>query len=168
MQYPVPNNEEQRLKVLRGLGVLYTSRNAAFDALCREAANRFDCPIALITLVDQDYQWFKAVCGLDVCGTPREHAFCTHAILSDQVMVVPDARSDARFRSNPLVTDPPNIVFYAGAPLLYGDGIRLGTLCVIDHKPRTMSAEDVYALGEIADRVSGELWALAFAQEEVA
>lgn len=166
MPHLVPSNEEKRLEVLQSLGILDTGRDPQFDELCREAAKRFNAPIALITLVDRDRQWFKSACGLEADGTPREHAFCAHAIMSDHVMVVPDARIDTRFATNPLVIGPPHIVFYAGAPIVYGEGIRLGTLCIIDHEARQISADDVYTLGEIADRISGELWRIAFAGEE--
>ncbi|WP_075218153.1 GAF domain-containing protein [Mongoliimonas terrestris] len=166
MPHPVPPNEEKRLEVLQSLGIMDTERDPRFDELCREAAESFRAPIALITLVDRNRQWFKSTCGLDVNGTPREHAFCTHAIMSEHVMVVPDARIDRRFAANPLVIGPPHVVFYAGAPIVYGEGIRLGTLCIIDHKPRQISVDDVYTLGEIADRISGEIWSLAFASQE--
>jgi GAF domain-containing protein len=167
MVYPVPDNEDDRLRVLRGLSLIHTGYDPAFDDLCFEAAHLFAVPIALITLVDATEQRFKARCGLDIDGTPRDMAFCAHAIMTDDVMLVPDARLDPRFASNPLVTGAPGIVFYAGAPLLYGEGIRLGTICIIDTKPRNLSDTEMSLLVALADRVSGEIWARSFREVEL-
>lgn len=168
MTCPIPQNEEERLAALARVGLLDTARDPRFDALCREAAARFRAPVALISLMDRDRQWFKAACGLGIEGTSRSVAFCAHTVMSDRVMVVPDARSDPRFADNPLVTGWPHIVFYAGAPLVYGRSIRLGTLCVIDTVPRDFGPADEADLAEIADRVSGEIWAFASDRAEVA
>ena len=128
--------EAARLAALNSLGVLDTPPEPELDVITALAADRLDCPIALISLVDDYRQWFKSRHGLDVTETPRSIAFCHHAIQSPEVMVVPDARADARFAKNPLVTGPPHIRFYAGAPLMSRSGHNIGTLCVLDHQPR--------------------------------
>lgn len=134
----VGNSEEyQRLAALDRFEVLDTPPEPLFDSLTDLAARTFDVPICLISLVDQERQWFKSCVGLDVASTPRSISFCQHAISSDEVFVVLDAQRDDRFRNNPLVTGPPDIRFYAGAPLITPQGHRLGTLCIIDRAPRT-------------------------------
>lgn len=139
MKARLPTNEQDRLEALRAYEVLDSEPEAAFDDLVEVASQVFDVPIALITLVDEERQWFKAKVGLGVTETPRDHAFCAHAILAQETMVVPDATHDARFADNPLVTADPSIRFYAGAPLLTPDGHGLGTFCVIDSKPHVTS-----------------------------
>jgi len=129
-------SESKRLAALDRLEVLDTPSEPLFDSLTALAAQSFNAPIALISLVDQERQWFKACVGLDVGHTARDISFCQHAILSDEVFVVLDAAHDERFRDNPLVTGPPDIRFYAGAPLITPEGYRLGTICVIDTVPR--------------------------------
>lgn len=114
------------------------------------AARLLGCPIALVSLVDEKRQWFKSRVGLDVQETPREHAFCAHAILGSDVLVVPDATQDERFADNPLVTGDPSIRFYAGAPLWVGEGSSVGTLCVIDRKPREFDENDRQCLADLA------------------
>ncbi|WP_411289353.1 PAS domain S-box protein [Phenylobacterium sp.] len=128
--------EAARLATLREYQILDTGPEAVFDRITELAADLFDAPIALVSLVDKDRQWFKSMVGLDVHETPREQAFCAHTILTDEVMVVPDAELDERFRDNPLVLDDPLIRFYAGAPLTMPNGQRLGSLCIIDRNPR--------------------------------
>ena len=137
---PLPPNEGERLAALRDLRILDTAPEAHFDAVCSTAAALFSVPIALISLIENDRQWFKAKCGIAADGTSRDAAFCAYAILEDDVLVVEDAANDPRFAHNPLVTGEPGIRFYAGAPLVLNPGIRLGTLCIIDTKPRTFSA----------------------------
>ncbi|MDT0188618.1 GAF domain-containing protein, partial [Microbacterium sp. ARD31] len=131
---PIPprQHESRRLAALHRLQLLDTPPDPAFERIAQLAQTLFDVPIALISLLDEDRQWFKARCGLDVPGTPREQAFCNYTILHDSVFVVPDARSHADFALNPLVTGEPFIRFYAGAPLVVAPEIRLGSLCIID------------------------------------
>lgn len=136
---PLPPNEAERLAALRDLRILDTPAEDHFDAVCKAAAALFSLPIALVSLIDSDRQWFKAKCGTDVEGTPRDIAFCTYAILRDDVLVVEDATADPRFADNPLVMGGHSIRFYAGAPLVLRSGIRVGTLCVIDKRPRSFS-----------------------------
>ena len=143
--------EQDRLEALRGYNLLDTAPEPDFDALVRDAAVLFDAPIALISLVDEDRQWFKAVVGLEAVETPRSVSFCAHAIRSGDVYVVEDALCDPVFANNPLVKGDPNIRFYAGAPIETSDGHRLGTICVIDGKPRcTLTASQSQALKEFA------------------
>ena len=148
--YPVPPNEASRLAALRHYGLLDTSAEQSFDDFAQLASLICDTPIALVTLVDADRQWFKAKVGLEVSETPREQAFCTYAILGRQVMVVEDATADVRFAGNPLVLSDPNIRFYAGAPLIDREGFGLGTLCVIDRQPRQLTEERRRALEALA------------------
>jgi two-component system, sensor histidine kinase len=133
--------EAERLAALMEYELLDTPPEAPFDRVTALAADLFETPIAVISLIDSDRQWFKSAIGLDARQTPREHAFCDHTIRSDEVMVVPDAELDERFSSNPLVLDDPNIRFYAGAPLRLRSGHRLGALCVIDRSPRRALTE---------------------------
>jgi len=148
---PPPANEAARLASLRALGVLDTAPEPEFDALVAIAARLFGTPVSLISLVDAQRQWFKANLGLPgTSETPRDIAFCAHAILGDAPLVVPDAAADPRFRDNPLVTGEPGIRFYAGAPLTLADGTRAGALCVIDRQPRTLGPEQLDALQRLA------------------
>lgn len=137
---PTPADEPERLDCLQTLAVLDSQPETEFDVLVQAASIVCGTPISLLSLVDADRQWFKAAVGLDgVCETPRAISFCGHAILGEAVFEVPDARQDARFADNPLVTGQPGIRFYAGAPLRLGEGTAIGTLCVIDREPRTLS-----------------------------
>jgi PAS domain S-box-containing protein len=154
---PMAVNEADRLAVLQALRILDTPPEEQFDALCRTARRLFDVPIAVVSLVDADRQWFKARCGLDVDETSREVAFCAHAILADGVLVVEDASRDPRFRDNPLVTGGLKIRFYAGAPLVIERDIRVGTLCIIDTVARAFTGEDRRALQDLAWVVTEQL-----------
>lgn len=144
--YPVPENEAARLRTLRSYKILDTKPEERFDELTRLAALICGVPISLISLIDADRQWFKSRFGLDVQETPRAHAFCTHAIMQPEMFVVPDASQDERFAHNPLVTGDAHIRFYAGAPLAARDGHLLGTLCVIDREPHTLTPAQTDAL----------------------
>ncbi|BDA84272.1 hypothetical protein Sa4125_18140 [Aureimonas sp. SA4125] len=150
-------SEADRLRALRSLEILGTASSPELDRLCRMAQAVFGVPISLVTLVENDFQWFKAKCGLDIEGTSRDAAFCDKTIRGDVVMVVPDARADERFASNPLVTGEPFIRFYAGAPLILSPGVRLGSICIIDSKPRSVSGQEAEILNQLADAVVGEL-----------
>ncbi|MEO5698643.1 MAG: GAF domain-containing protein [Burkholderiaceae bacterium] len=150
--------ETLRLAALAGLNVLDTREDQAYDDLTRLAASRLNAPIALITLVDSDRQWFKSRVGLQVTETPREHSFCAHAIATpDEVFVVGDAKQDPRFAQNPLVVGDPGIRFYAGAPLVTSTGQSVGALCIIDREPRTIDAADIEELRFLARQVMNRL-----------
>lgn len=155
----LPAGERERLAALHRLGVLDTPPEAPFERIARLAARLLDAPIALVSLVDAHRQWFKARVGLDACETPREIAFCAHALGTPrELLVVPDAPADARFRDNPLVTGPPFIRFYAGAPILDHEGRALGTVCVIDRRPRAaLGATERAALADLADLAAEQL-----------
>lgn len=149
--------EEERLRALRGTGLLDTAPEARFDRITRVAAALAGTPVALISLIDADRQWFKSCVGLDVAETARDVAFCDHAIRTPEVTVAPDATLDPRFAANPLVTGDPHIRFYAGAPLVVG-GHAIGTLCVIDTAPRTTFDEaQQRALADLAALVVAEI-----------
>jgi diguanylate cyclase (GGDEF)-like protein len=158
-----PENEEARLKALHSLEILDTPHEERFDRLTRLATRMFDVPIALVSLIDGQRQWFKSSVGLDVSETSREISFCGHAILSDEVFVVEDAAEDERFADNPLVLQAPYIRFYAGCPLRCLDGSKLGTLCIIDTQPRIFNKEDMEALRDLTALAERELAAVQLA-----
>jgi GAF domain-containing protein len=150
--------ERPRLAELDRLQILDTLEEQAYDDLTRMAADVCAAPIALISLVDRDRQWFKSRVGMLARQTPREVAFCQHAIREPQkVMIVPDASRDERFRANPLVTGDPGIRFYAGAPLLGRAGHAIGTLCVIDTEPRELDPKQIETLQFLARQVMEKL-----------
>lgn len=160
----LPLDEARRLQALQDLELLDSLPEQAFDDLAELAKAICQVPIALVSLIDVDRQWFKACVGLDASQTPRDEAFCAHAILTpDELMVVPNAELDPRFATNPLVLHAPYIRFYAGAPIISPSGHPLGTLCVIDQTPRDLSAEQYSALQALARQV-GVLLGLREAQ----
>lgn len=154
---PIPANDADRLRVLRELLILDTPPEERFDRIVSFAAEEFDMPIALISLIDERRQWFKARVGLDVCETSREISFCGHAIVQPELFEVLDAALDPRFADNPLVVGAPYIRFYIGAPLVLPSGATVGTLCLIDTKPRQFDTLDRSILGTLRDLAVAEL-----------
>ena len=154
---PIPTDDEHRLQALRQMLILDTPPEERFDRVVRFAAEEFEMPIVLVSLVDEKRQWFKARVGIDACQTDRESSFCGHAITQPQIMVVPDAHQDERFHDNPLVVGPPHVRFYAGATLQLPGGQIVGTLCLIDQKPRTLDEFDLAILGSLRELVVSEL-----------
>ncbi len=156
----LPVTEQERLKALAALHLLDSPREERFDRITRIAANLLDMPIAIITLVDAERQWFKSTYGLAVQETPRSISFCGHAILGDSTFIIPNARLDERFWDNPLVVGGPEIRFYAGHPIQTGDGNKMGTFCVIDHKPRTLTNAELELITDLAMLAQNELTAM--------
>lgn len=154
---PKPDNEERRLRALRELEILETQEEEAFDELTFIASQICRTPIALVSLVDENRQWFKSHHGLDARETPRDLAFCAHAILQSEVLIVPDSEKDLRFHDNPLVVGEPRVKFYAGAPLTMAGGLRLGTLCVIDRTPRNLDPDQIRSLEALASQVVAQI-----------
>lgn len=154
---PASPGEAERLAALQRYQILDTAQELAFDRIVRLAARLLDVPIALISLIDAERQWFKARYGLEAPETPRAIAFCDHAIRGRDILVVPDAERDARFCDNPLVTGGMHVRFYAGAPLLTPDGFALGTICAIDRSPRDLNERDAAILAALAEQVVHEL-----------
>ena len=154
---PIPRDEAERLAALRDLEILDTPAEERFDRITRIAKHLFGVPIALISLVDKNRQWFKSRQGLDAPETPRNISFCGHAIVDREIFCIPDASQDKRFSDNPLVTAAPDIRFYAGAPLEVSGGHRIGTLCIIDQQPHDFTASDLQALRDLADWVQDEI-----------
>lgn len=143
---PLPKNEAARLTALKGLEILDTPEEPMFDEITKLASMICNVPISLVSLIDETRQWFKSHHGLNARETPRSLAFCSHAILGEEVFVIPNAKNDNRFKNNPLVNGDPNVIFYAGIPLALDDQIKLGTLCVIDNKPRELNEEQLQML----------------------
>jgi GAF domain-containing protein len=151
-----PANEQQRLATLRGYEILDTQPEAAFDDLTLLASYICQTPVALISLIDADRQWFKSKIGVSVTETSRDIAFCASAILQPDVFMVPDTSKDERFAENPLVVSEPKVRFYAGATLMT-QGQALGTLCVVDHVPRELTPEQLEALRALSRQVLAQL-----------
>jgi len=158
-----PPDEESRLQALRALNLLDTPPEERFDCLIRTARRLFDVPVALVSLVDANRQWFKSRAGLEVAETSRDLSFCGHAILDDQPFVIEDALNDERFSDNPPVTGPPHVRFYAGTPLCAPDGSKIGTLCLLDSMPRAFGQDDLDALKDLASISEREIAAVRLA-----
>ena len=158
-----PSNEAERLDTLSSLNILDTLPDAKFDRITRLCQRLFDVPIALVSLVDENRQWFKSCQGLGVSETSRDISFCGHAILGSDIFVIKDASKDLRFADNPLVTDDPNIRFYAGYPLKSINGSKLGTLCIIDTVARDFTEKDSEALSDLGEMVEQEINSLQLA-----
>jgi PAS domain S-box-containing protein len=157
LEAPLPLDEPRRLAVLLNLNMLDTPPEERFDRITRMAARLFHVPIALVSLIDQERQWFKSRVGLDIGESPRRTSFCTHAMLQEGVMVVEDACADARFADNPMVTQEPHVRFYAGSPIAAPDGSKIGTLCLIDHTARHFSDDERAMLRDLACMVAHEV-----------
>lgn len=152
-----PENEESRITMLRSLDILDTEPEERFDRLTRIAKRLFGVPIALVSLVDVNRQWFKSCQGLEVTEMSRDTSFCGHAILGDDIFIISDASLDDRFYDNPLVVNEPRIRFYAGVPLVISNGIKVGTLCLIDREPRILSDDDKELLCDLGKMAAQEL-----------
>lgn len=161
-----PADERRRLATLRALGLLDSPAEERFDRITRLAQRLFDVPTVLVSLIDEDRQWFKSSQGTEVAETSREVSFCGHAILGTGVMQVADARLDPRFTDNPLVAGDPRIRFYAGCPIAAPDGSKIGTLCLIDSEPRVLSGGDEQALADLAELVEREIAAIQLALDD--
>lgn len=153
----IPRNDAERVALLRSILILDTDPEDRYDIITSYCQSRFGVAIAVVSLVDADRQWFKSICGLDAKETPRAISFCGHAILEDKVMEVRDALLDDRFADNPLVTGPPHIRYYAGAPLKHSSGHILGTLCLIDSRPKRLPSEELEHLAVLAHVVTMEI-----------
>ena len=157
MKAPLPKNEAKRIEVLWQYDILDTVPEAEFDELAELARLICGAPVALISLIDEDRQWFKSRLGVNLEETSRDISMCAHAILQKDLLIVPDATKDRRFKDNPFVTTGPKIRFYAGAPLISPSGHALGTLCVLDKVPRKLTADQKRALKILAHRVMSQL-----------
>ena len=159
----LPENEQERLATLNSLTILDSAPDERFDRLTRIAVKLFDVPVALVSIVDKNRQWFKSCQGLDITETPRDLSFCGHAILGEGAFVVEDTHQDERFVDNPLLIGQKHIRFYAGYPIRYLDGSKLGTLCIKDVKPRAFTEEDRQLLRDLATIVEHEIQAVELA-----
>src|SRR3712207_3043908 len=157
MKPPLPADETDRLSALYALDVLDSAPERDFDDIVALASAVCGVPMSLVSLIDSDRQWFKARIGTDLTETSRDLSFCGHAILGKDLLVVPDARQDARFADNPAVTADGGVRFYAGAPLVTTDGFALGTLCVVDSEPRRLGVEQLQALRALSRQVTSQL-----------
>lgn len=153
----IPRNESERVRALECLNLLDSPPEERFDHITNMAREMFDVPVALISLIDHERQWFKSRCGIEQEGTPRNVSFCSHALVGDKPVIVENAMEDPRFFDNPLVTGEFNLRFYAGYPIHSPDGYPIGTLCVIDHAPRSFSNKDLKLLRHLAELVDKEI-----------
>src|SRR5208282_5292571 len=153
MKAPLPTNETERLAALKEYHILDTGTEQSYDDITTLAAHICEVPIALISMVDEARQWFKSRLGVEQQQTPREVAFCAHAILQQEPFIVRDATKDRRFADSALVTGEPHIRFYAGFPLINPEGLALGTLCVVDRQPRQLSAEQLKTMQALVRQV---------------
>jgi GAF domain-containing protein len=154
---PLPQNESERLKSLQEHQLLDSLPEEVYDDVTKIASEICGTPIALLTLVDENRQWFKSKQGMEASETPREYSFCAHAILNpDEIMVVEDARYDERFHDNPLTTGEPHVVFYAGVPVKDASGNAFGSLCVIDNRPRELTEQKLESLKALAKLVNAQ------------
>lgn len=159
----VPENEAERLHALRTLQLLDTSHEERFDRVTRMAKRMFGVSISLVSLIDENRQWFKSAQGLEASETPRDISFCGHAINQEGLFIIPNAAEDERFADNPLVTDAPHIRFYAGYPLKIREGLNIGTLCLIDQVPREMDEEDQQLLKDLGAMIEQEIKSIQLA-----
>lgn len=158
MILPTPHLRElERVQTLKNIQILDTVPEIEYDNLTEIAAKICNTPIALVSLLDEKRQWFKSHCGLDATETPKDFAFCAHAINHDGILIVEDSRNDERFIQNPLVENEPHVIFYAGVPLIEESGLPLGTLCVIDHEPRQLNDSQIKSLYALAKQVVNNL-----------
>lgn len=166
---PIPVDEEERLQTLHDLNILDTPAEECFECITRITKSLFNVPIVAITLIDENRQWFKSNQGLNSCETNRETSFCAHAILQDDIFKVLDPLKDPRFADNPFVTGPPYIRFYAGYPVKAKNGKKLGTLCIIDNKPRQFSEDELSRLKDMAELVEAEIHkhVISFSQKKL-
>lgn len=155
--HPVPPDEKARLAAVAASGLVDSGPEPVFDRLTWLATQVTECPMALVTVLTSRRQWFKSRVGVDLAETPRDWAFCSHAIVQEEPLMVEDATRDARFAANPLVTGPLHVRFYAGVPLVDAGGQPLGTLCVLDREPRRLRAREIKALQELAAIAAEEL-----------
>ncbi|WP_158769553.1 sensor domain-containing diguanylate cyclase [Paraglaciecola sp. L1A13] len=159
----IPENEAERLHALRTLQILDTSHEERFDRVTRMAKRMFGVSTSLVTLIDEDRQWFKSKQGLDITETPRDVSFCGHAINQNGLFIISNASQDERFFDNPFVKDDPKVRFYAGYPLKIREGVNIGTLCLIDQEPRVMNAEDQQLLKDLGAMVEQEIKSIQLA-----
>jgi len=167
MQKPsTPSDDSERLAALHAIGILDTASDERFDVLTRLAQRLLDVPIALVSLVDEERQWFKSRLGVTVSEAPRDTSFCGHAIQKEDVFCIPDATEDERFHDNPMVTGEPHIRSYAGCPIRSIDGYKLGTLCIIDKVPRHLNAEQFDDMRDLAALAAREIQAIELAKSD--
>jgi len=159
----IPENEAERIHALRTLRILDTAYEERFDRVTRMAKRMFGVSTSLVSLIDEGRQWFKSNQGLNATETPRDISFCGHAINHDELFIVPDTNEDERFFDNPLVTGAPNIRFYAGYPLKIREGLRIGTLCLMDQKPKVMDEEDRQLLNDLGAMIEQEIKSIQLA-----